>query len=246
LKNKNREGFLFGIIIFMKDFWLKNRAFVGILAATVVLLVGGVFLFTRGGNFNVAQGKIDESLLVPTGAEITSGIVNGEYLPASPSATVTLVEFSDYQCPACGAYHPLVKQLLSDFAGKLNFVFRNYPLSYHPDALAACLAVEAAGLQGKYWQMHDKIFETQATWSTSTDAKEIFLVYAKELNLDIGKFTQDLESAAVKNKVESDYNDGVKIGITETPTFYLNDRKLTLTGSADNLKNAIQNSLEAK
>jgi protein-disulfide isomerase len=243
LRNRNREGFLFGIIIFMKDFWLKNRAFIVILAATAVLLVGGVFLFTRGGNSGITEGEIDKSLLVPTGAEVTSGIVNGEYLPASPSANVTLVEFSDYQCPACGAYHPLVKQLLSDFAGKLSFVFRNYPLSYHPDALAACLAVEAAGLQGKYWQMHDKIFETQATWSTSTNAKEVFLDYAKDLGLDVDKFAQDLESTTVKNKVESDYNDGVKIGISETPTFYLNGQKLMLTGSADDLKAAIQNSL---
>jgi len=196
---------------------------------------------TRGNSPTTSTGKqISADILVPKGASETSGIDNGNYLAASSSAKVTLVEFGDYQCPACVVYHPLVKQLLTEFSGKVNFVFRNFPLSQHANAPISAYAVEAAGLQGKYWQMHDKVYESATDWVASTDAKTIFIGYAGNLGLDMDKFRTDIDSSAVKDKVQKDTNDGNLINISATPTFYINGIKITnLPGSYEDFKKLV-------
>lgn len=218
----------------MKDFLLRNKAFIGIVLATLLLLFGGVYLFSRGGSSPTNEKKINETLLVPA----------GEYKYTNKETPLTLVEFGDYQCPACGSYHPVVKQLLSDYSDKLNFVFRNFPLSQHQNALISSYAAEAAGLQGKYWEMHNKIYETQNTWSTSSDAKSIFDGYAKELGLDLTKFNTDITSATVKDKVQKDVSDGNAIGINSTPTFFLNGVQIKLVGSYSDFKKVIDDALK--
>jgi protein-disulfide isomerase len=223
----------------MKEFFQKNKTFIIFGFITLVIFVGGIFLFTKGGNTNVSTKVVNSSLLIPQNAVGTSGFVNGNYLPASTSATVTLVEFGDYECPACGVYSPLVKQLLTEFTGKINYVFRNYPLPQHKNAPITSYAVEAAGLQGKYWEMHEKIYASQADWSNLSDPKDLLIGYAKDFGLDVVKFASDLSSQTVKDKVQNDTNDGNTIGITETPTFYLNGQKITLGGSYDQLKSAV-------
>jgi len=224
----------------MKDFFQKNKTFIIIGLITLIIFVGGIFLFSGGGNTNVSTKVVNSSLLVPQNAIITSGFANGNYLPASSSATVTLVEFGDYECPACGVYSPFVKQLLTEFAGKINYLFRNYPLAQHKNASISSYAVEAAGLQGMYWQMHERVYTTQGDWSSLSDPTSVFTGYAKDLGLDINKFSADMNSSVVKDKVQNDLNDGNTIGITETPTFYLNGQKSTLTGSYDQLKGLVQ------
>ena len=227
----------------MKDFFARNKAFLIVILVTSVLLFGGIFLFTKNGTTTPSTTKVNEALLVPKDAIVTSGFVNGAYLPASSSATLTLVEFGDDECPACGVYNPFVKQLLTDFAGKINYVFRNYPLPQHANAQVSSDAVEAAGLQGKYWQMHDRIYDTQGDWSNLTDPKDIFVGYAKDLGLNVNKFTTDLSSSKVKDLVQNDVNDGNTIGITETPTFFLNGQKIALAGTYDQLKTLVQQAL---
>ena len=228
----------------MKDFLNRNKVFIIVILTTVVLLVGGVFLFTKNGGGSGQTGKtVNMSLLVPQNAIATSGYQNDTYLAASTSASVFLVEFGDYECPACSMYSPMVKQLLTEFAGKITYVFRNYPLPQHKNAPISSYAVEAAGLQGKYWEMHEKMFATQSDWSGLSDPKEVFMGYAKELGLDVNKFTTDIDSSTVKNKVQYDLNDGNTVGLTETPTFYLNGQKITLSGSFDQFKTLITSAL---
>lgn len=230
----------------MIDYLNRNKLIIGIILTTIVLLVGGIILFSAPGT-KLPQKKVSEELLVPPNATITSGInKDGVYLPASATATLSLVEFGDYECPACGTYNPLVKQLLTEFSGKINFVFRNYPLPQHKNAMITSYAAEAAGLQGKYWQMHDKIFETQNDWANLTDPKNTLITYAKDLGLDVNLFTTDLDSSFVKNKVQGDYNDGNTVGLSQTPTFYLNGGGMALTGTYEQLKNVIQDNLAAK
>jgi protein-disulfide isomerase len=231
----------------MKDFFNRNKVFILVVTGTLVLFLGGIYLFTRGGGSSNTSGvTASTDLLIPQNDYETSGIVNGNYLPATPSAAVTLVEFGDYECPACGTYHPLVKQLLTDLVGKVNFVFRNFPLPQHTNAAISSYAAEAAGLQGKFWQMHDKIYETQNDWVNSTDARSIFIGYAKDLSLDVNKFTSDIDSAVVKNKVQNDTNDGNTIGISQTPTFFINNQMLNLTGTANELEQDVQNTINGK
>lgn len=230
----------------MKDFLQKNKTFLIIGLITLVIFIGGTFLFSKGGGTNVSTKVVNSSLLVPQNAIITSGFANGDYLPASTSASTTFVEFGDYECPACGLYSPLIKQLLTEFAGKINYVFRNYPLAQHKNAQISSYAVEAAGLQGKYWQMHERVYATQADWSNLSDPTSVFTSYVKDLNLDVNKFSTDINSSVLKDKVQNDLNDGITVGITETPTFYLNGQKITLTGSYDQLKGLVQSALTGK
>lgn len=205
----------------MKGFLARNKVFIITALVTCAIIVGGV-LWMGGGSQNKPSKTVSPSVLAPEYSFKTSGFADGEYLPANQSAPVTLVEFGDYQCPACIEYHTLIKGLLSDYSGKINFVFRNYPLPQHPNAPLASYAAEAAGLQDKYWQMHDKIFESTSEWVNSQDAKSIFIKYAQELGLDVDKFTSDVDSDAIKNKVATDKNGGDSLRISATPTFYLN------------------------
>lgn len=212
------------------DFIKRNIAFISVVVGTLLLLIGGVFLFTKSGN--TQRKSVNRDLLIGKNS-----------YQSDASASATLVEFGDYQCPACGLYHPLIKQLLIDFKGKINFIFRNFPLSQHANAKISSYAVEAAGLQGKYWEMHNKVYETQNDWSASTDAKSIFVKYAEDLGLNPEKFLADIDSSLVKDKVTNDYNDGVAVGIDATPTFYLNGNKMDLFSNYEELKNVVEPSL---
>ncbi len=228
----------------MKDFIRRNIIFIAGTVATIALVIGGVFLFSKNGSEQTGGKQISNDILVPKGSNITSGIVNGKYLPANSSAPLTLVEFGDYQCPACGIFNPLTKQLITEFAGKINYVFRNFPLNQHANAPISSYAAEAAGLQGKFWEMHDKLFVTQADWSTSQDAKTIFIGYAKELGLDLNQFKKDIDSQKVKDKVKKDTDDGYLVALNSTPTFYLNGVKLELPANYDDFKKIIQSALD--
>ena len=218
----------------MKDFILRNKTFLGVVLATFILLFGGIYLFTKGGP--TGQQKISDAVLIP----------EGSYKFVNSETPAVLVEFGDYQCPACGTYHPLVKNLLVDFSGKLNFVFRHFPLSQHANAPISSYAVEAAGLQGKFWEMHNKIYETQSAWSGSADAKGIFVGYAKDLGLNVEKFKTDIESQKVKDKIFRDMADGNLIKVNSTPTFFLNGEKIKIAGNYEELKKMIQDALDKK
>lgn len=185
----------------------------GVIISTLVLVAGGIFL---AGKLGSNSGKADPKILIR----------DDSYKMASSSATVSLVEFSDFECPACGAYHPVVKKLLSDYKDKIAFVYRNFPLEQHKNAVPAAVAAEAAGKQGKYWEMFDIIFEKQNEWSTSTSPNDIFKSYASVLKLNPEQFDKDLGSEDIRKKIQRDYDDGVKVGIDSTPTFFVNYRKL--------------------
>lgn len=153
-------------------------------------------------------------------------------------AKVTIIEYSDFQCPACGAYYPMVKQLGQEFKN-LAIVYRHFPLTQHANARPAAQAAEAAGRQGKFWEMHDMLFENQKYWSESRVVTDIFVAYAKTLGLDMEKFKNDFNSSAAKTKIESDYQSGAS-EIDGTPTFFLNDKKIQNPQSYDEFRTIIE------
>lgn len=224
------------------DFIKRNIVFIGVVLGTLALIVGGVLLFSRGGSQSGTQ--VNSALLEPAGKQKTGGIVNGAYVAASPDSKVSLVEFGDYECPACGAYNPLVKQVLTQFAGKITFAFKNFPLSQHANAPISSYAAEAAGFQGKFWQMHDKLYENQNEWSTATDAKTIFVGYAKDIGINVTQFSSDIDSQKVKDIVQSDLGDGNTIGINATPTFYVNGIKIDNPTSLNGFAKIIQDAID--
>lgn len=227
----------------MKDFFQRNIVFIAAVTVTLVVLIGGVFLFSKTPSTNIDTKKISDEILMPLGVYKTSGIKDGKHLPENKSASVTLVEFGDYQCPACSAYSPLVVKLMNDFNGKVNFVFRNFPLPQHANANITSYAAEAAGLQGKFWEMHELLYQKQSEWSESTNAKDIMVGYANVLGLDVVKFKTDIDSVAIKERVTKDIADGNLTGLTGTPTFFINGQKMDNPGSYDEFKKAIDDTL---
>lgn len=156
---------------------------------------------------------------------------------------VTLVEYGDYQCPPCAGIYPVVKSISEQYKDQLQFVFRNFPIAdTHPNAKAAAGSVEAAGLQGRFWEMHNKIYETQTDWSdlSITERSKFFENLASELKLDIKKFNADLKgttnSTSITMKINYDSALGKKALVDATPTFYLNGKKLASSAYGDEAK----------
>ena len=153
------------------------------------------------------------------------------------NAAVTLVEYGDFECPYCGRAHPLVKRLLKERGNELHFVFRNFPLrTIHPHAYIAAISAEAAGKQGKFWEMHDLIFENQDKLSTN-----YLLSLAENINLDLAQFDKDSKSKEIQNKIETDFESGIRSGVNGTPTFFLNGYLLlTYDETYESLLDAVQ------
>lgn len=152
---------------------------------------------------------------------------------------IQVVEFGDYQCPACGQAYPTTKKLIGEFGDKITFVFRNFPLPMHANAQAAAEAAEAANAQGKFWEMHDKLYVSQDAWSSLYDPTDMFVSYAKDLGLDTDKFKKDVTDKANEKYIEQDKSDGYALNISGTPTFYING-KVQSAFDYDSLKKAIE------
>ena len=211
----------------------ETKLFVGIIVGTLAIVGIGIALLSKPA----AVTKVDSSLLIRADS----------HKIATDSAKVTLVEFSDFQCPACGEYYPIVSQVIKEFAGKMNFVYRNFPLTdLHPNAAIAAQAAEAAGLQGKYWEMHDALFTKQNDWSASGTPTDIFAQYAATLGINTDQFKKDMNSDTVKNKVAQDISDGNALGINATPTFFLNGVKLNNPATLAGFETAVQQAMSKK
>lgn len=199
-----------------------------VILAVIILSAGVLVVFNRTGN--------------PSGqyASVIGGIKEGDHSKGSQSPKVTIVEYSDFQCPACAAFYPLLKRVSEEYAGEVAVVYRHFPLrQIHINAEFAARASEAAGIQGKFWEMHDSLFEHQKEWAESLNAKALFSSYAVFLGLDVGKFNADFDSAAVVAKVENDYRSGLAAAINATPTFFLNGKKMQNPRSYEEFKKAV-------
>lgn len=168
-----------------------------------------------------------------------------EWIKGNPSAKVVLVEYSDFQCPACKVREAQTKKLLEEFGSHIKFVYRHFSWDYHERAFLASQASEAAGMQGKFWEMHDKIFENQEVWSKQSEesAEESFIAYALMLNLDIEKFKDDLYSGKVENEIEKDHASGAAAGIDATPAYFLNGTIIN-PRNYDEFRNLVRDAVE--
>lgn len=200
-----------------------------------LVLLGGIGWFMYRAASNVVLPTESNSLTVPVSAS--------DHSMGPVDAPITLVEYSDYQCPACGAFYPLIKQALNEPAlkGRVRFVYRNFPLSQHQNAQLAARAAEAAGLQGKYWEMHDLLFEHQSAWSELSDtaARAIFTGYAQSLSLDMTAFGKDIDSSVVKNRIKTDQDGGLQAQVDSTPTFFVNGKHMIAPNNYEQFKQYI-------
>ena len=153
-------------------------------------------------------------------------VTDNDWAQRAPGSQVTVVEYADYQCPACAAYHPLVETLKNDYKGRVTFVFRLFPLPMHLNAVPAGIAAEAAGMQGKYFEMADKLFTNQQDWESSNTPEDTFVKYASEIGLDAEKFKTDFASDTLRQKVVAYFKAGSQAKVTSTPTFFINGVKI--------------------
>lgn len=170
-------------------------------------------------------------------------VVGSDWIKGSEEAEATLIEYGDFQCPACATYYPLVKQLLDDYPDGLRVVYRHFPLSSHKYAYEAALASEAAGIQGKFWDMHNILFERQDDWVSLSNPEDKFVEYAEELELDSEKFHFDYGGDEVKGAVDADILSGNKLQVNATPTFYLNGRRLGPIRSYDEFSESVEEAI---
>ncbi|MDQ2746838.1 MAG: DsbA family protein [Acidobacteriota bacterium] len=179
---------------------------------------------------NAAKNTVDPTetarqayLSAPAGAQPPNML-------GSPTATVTVEEFADYQCPTCAVQHPKMKEITGLYGSRIKFIYRDFPLTQiHKNAYDAAVAAEAAGMQGsdKFWAMQNQLFENQQTWANSTEARKIFEDYAQKIGLDLAKYKDDALGLPVKTRVDKDLDRARGAAITGTPTIFINGTKLT-------------------
>lgn len=170
-----------------------------------------------------------------------------QVLGAADKIKVVLIEYADFQCPACAYYSPVVRQLKEDLGDDLFIVYRYFPLiSIHKNAMSSSQAAFAAGKQNKFWEMSDLLYENQKSWADSTKAKDIFAEYAQKLGLNIDQFTADFNLDSTKKFITDQMNSGVSIGINSTPSFFVNGKKIENPRSYEAFKQIIQDEINKK
>lgn len=206
----------------------ETKILTGILIFSILLIGGAVLLLSSS---STPQTSIDSSQVYQV--DYSKGQKIG-----SDSAKLRLVEFSDLQCPACQAYEPYVKQALSEYKDDIQLIYRHFPLSQHIHARAAANFAEYAGTAGKFWEVHDKLFETQQQWAVLKDPTDFFVGIGKEFGLDESKVKESITKSPYNDKINQDIEDGGKVNVDSTPTFLLNGRKLQMQNFGD-LKQAL-------
>lgn len=197
-----------------------------IFSAVVVLLLGGLIVWTRVSNPTADVSAINNNSILAATPE--SGDI-ADHVEGKKDSKVLFIEYGDFQCPSCGKAYPNIKTLMEEYGDRIALVFRNFPLTgNHPNAKAAAAAAESAGLQGKFWEMHDILFENQNQWNSlnTSQRTDEFVSYASQLGLDTNKFKEDLSNANVTKKINFDMTLGKANSVSATPTFFLNGEKL--------------------
>lgn len=211
-----------------------SRGFLGVIVL-VVLVFAGIFAFS--GNKSDSSGSSK------------SGGQPSQHIEGQGKSGVTLVEYGDYQCPFCGQAYQPVKEAVANLNEQIRFQFRNYPLpNLHQNAFAAARAAEAAGLQNKFWEMHDALYESQDQWSNLGDPSNYFVQLAQKLGLNQTTFKADYGSGKVNNLINADQAEGNKLKVQGTPAFFL-DGKLTdlpYASGTEAVQKVIQNAIDKK
>jgi protein-disulfide isomerase len=175
--------------------------------------------------------SVPHLLAVPVGAR--------DHVQGAKGAPVTLVEYGDYECPHCGRAYPIVKAVQHAFGTRLRFVFRNFPLGQmHPHAESAAEAAEAAAAQGKFWEMHDALYEHQDALEPDN-----LVAYADKLRLAVKRFAADLEKRVHASRVREDFQSGVRSGVKGTPTFFINGARFDGSWDVEGLSAAIEDAV---
>ncbi len=197
----------------------ETKIITTVIVVTMLILVGGAYFATSFGP--------KEALTILPKEQLKLLSRDGDNKIVAEKSKVTITEFADFECEACGATFPIVKKVLEEYKGRVTFVHKYFPLPNHRSGRLAAQSAGAAGKQGKFWEMYNKLFEKQAEWGEQqTPQKEKFISYAKEIGLDIANFEKDLDNKELEERIQQDINDGNELGVNSTPTFFINDERI--------------------
>jgi len=211
----------------------------------VIVIV--VALATFGGGTLLYRTRRPQVKNIPESQSVSARSDTSAHVRGNPAAAVTLEEFGDFQCPPCGQFAGFAEELLREYDSRLRVVFRNFPLPAHEHAREAAVAAEAAGFQGKFWEMHDTLYREQTAWSKAPNARELFESYAGTLGLNMDQFKKDMDSDKARERVDSDHALGDFLGVKVTPTLFINNRPVEpQEKNPEGLRAAINAALEEK
>jgi protein-disulfide isomerase len=212
------------------------------------IIVAVVAIATLGSGAMLYRANLPRPLTIPEDKSVSrKGDAESMHIRGNANAPVTLEEFGDFQCPPCGSMSGFLDGLVREYDPHLRIVFRNLPLRIHQHARAAALAAEAAGLQGRFWDMHDLLYREQATWSKADNPRELFDSYAGMIGLNLDQFKKDMEGERAKARVESDQERANSLGVKVTPSVFINKQEVGPTDKTPSgLRAAIDAALKAK
>src|SRR6266498_5643006 len=188
------------------------------------VIVAAVALATLGSGAMLYRAKRSQLLSISANKVLSGKNDKSMHIRGNPDAPATLEEFADFQCPPCSNFAGFTEELLKQYDSRLRIVFRNFPLPGHEHAREAALAAEAAGLQGRFWEMHDVLYREQAFWSYAPNARGLFESYAGTIGLNLDQFRKDIDSEKAKERLDSDHARGDSLGVKLTPTIFINNQ----------------------
>lgn len=203
-------------------------------AVIIILIIWGLI---------AASNKAQNNTLGTRGTP--APITAADHVSGPEDAPVTIIEYSDFQCPACQAYFYIVEKLVASSTVPIKFVYRHFPLAQHANAVPASLASEAASAQGKFWEMYRLIFDNYSDWTELKDSKPVFINYANTIGLNIEQFKTDMASSSLKQKITDSVKEGIKIGVSGTPTFFINGKFIDNPQSYEAFKTLVEQAATA-
>jgi protein-disulfide isomerase len=214
-----------------------------IIVVVLAVALGAAWYLKRSAQESTAANASSDARVPPVPAGPPAPGAEPPHVRGSENAPVTLEEFGDFECPPCGVLYPMLKTIEGEFGPRLRVIFHEFPLvPPHVHALAAARAAEAAGMQGKFWEMHDLLYENQKTWSEAFDVRPLFEGYASRIGLDVERFKQDQTGEIVALRITLDGSRGHSLGVKSTPTVFINGRELPFESfTLDGLRAAINN-----
>jgi protein-disulfide isomerase len=224
----------------------SNYFFVPLAIIIAGAMISGAVIYSNNKNVNLAEEAQRQIAQAPEKTEDPSKIysvsVDDDPIKGNPNAKITIIEFSDFQCPFCKKVLPTIQKILENYSDKVKFVYRDFPLDFHNNAQIAAEASECADDQGKFWEYHNLLFGKQKEWEEADGVKK-FKKYAESLKLDAEKFDQCLDSGKYEEEVKKDLSDGKKNGVSGTPAFFINGRKLVGAQPYEEFKKIIDEEL---
>ncbi len=203
---------------------MEQIKFLGVSIIIAALILGGALIYSTSVRQAATPPSTPTPLVTSTATSQATTLspsrnfdLSGKTLRGSVNAQITVIEFGDFQCPFCGSVKPTVDKLLSDYQNKIKFYYFHFPLDFHEFAQKSAEASECAGAQGKFWEYHDVLFENQNALDVASLKN-----YAKQLGLDSGKFDSCLDSGSMAGKVRADMQQGITVGVSGTPSFFIN------------------------